>query len=309
MTPVKKNTVLVKQIADELGFEFCGIAQATFLEDDARRLESWLTKGLHGSMGYMENYFDLRVDPSKLVPGAKSVITLLMNYFPEKKQLPDRPQIAKYAYGEDYHDVIRNKLRIFLQQLREQTGEIQGRGFVDSAPVLERSWAQRSGLGWIGKNGNLINRKSGSFYFIATLITDLPLEADEPLTKDFCGSCNRCVEACPTGAILPGKVVDGSKCISYFTIELKDALIPGEMKGQFDNWMFGCDTCQDVCPWNRFSRVTKETAFTPLPRLLDLSTQEWEAMTEEQFRSWFKNSPLARAKYKGVQRNLKFLRQ
>ncbi len=309
MTPVKKNTVLVKQIADELGFEFCGIAQATFLEDDARRLESWLTKGFHGSMGYMENHFDLRVDPSKLVPGAKSVITLLMNYFPEKKQLPDRPQIAKYAYGEDYHDVIRNKLRIFLQQLREQTGEIQGRGFVDSAPVLERSWAQRSGLGWIGKNGNLINRKSGSFYFIATLITDLPLEADEPLAKDFCGSCNRCVEACPTGAILPGKVVDGSKCISYFTIELKDALIPGEMKGQFDNWMFGCDTCQDVCPWNRFSRVTKEAAFTPLPRLLDLSTQEWEAMTEEQFRSWFKNSPLARAKYKGVQRNLKFLQQ
>lgn len=307
MTHINKNTKLVKALAQSLGFEHCGIAAAHFLEDDARRLEAWLNKGFQGTMYYMEKYFDMRTDPGKLVPGARSVVTLLMNYFPAKQQAATAPKIAKYAYGKDYHEVIREKLGLFLQQLREQVGEVQGRGFVDSAPVLERSWAQQSGLGWIGKNGNLINRSSGSFYFIATLITDLELETDTPLAKDFCGSCNRCVEACPTEAILPNKVIDGSRCISYFTIELKDALIPASMQGRFDNWMFGCDTCQDVCPWNRFARVTQEQSFEPIPQLLNLSTREWEEMSEEQFRSWFKHSPLSRAKYKGVMRNVKFL--
>lgn len=205
------------------------------MEEEARRLEKWLSQGLHGSMKYMENHFDLRTDPTKLIPGARSVITLLMNYYPDNKQQPDAPRISKYAWGKDYHAVIREKLHVLLARLQEEVGEITGRGFVDSAPVLERSWAQRSGLGWVGKNGNLINKQSGSFFFIATLICDLELEYDDPLARDYCGSCTRCIDACPTEAILPDKVVDGSKCISYFTIELKDALIPDEMKGRFDN--------------------------------------------------------------------------
>jgi epoxyqueuosine reductase len=304
----QKNTYFIKQAASDLGFEYCGIARAVPLEDDARRLEQWLNKGLHGSMQYMENYFDLRVDPTRLVPGAKSVITLLQNYFPSEKQEAGTPRIAKYAFGKDYHEVIREKLNLLLQKARLAIGDINGRGFVDSAPVLERTWAERSGLGWVGKNGNLINKQAGSFYFIATLITDLELVYDDPFAKDFCGTCTRCIDACPTGAIQPGKIVDGSRCISYFTIELKDELIPGSMKGQFDNWAFGCDTCQDVCPWNRFSKPTTETAFTPIPEILNLSTAEWEAMTEEKFRKIFKDSPLKRAKFKGIQRNIKFLK-
>ena len=260
-------------------------------------------------MQYMENYFDLRVDPSRLVPGAKSVITLLLNYYPEETQTSDAPRIARYAYGKDYHEVIREKLKEFLSVIRIEIGDVAGRGFVDSAPVLERSWAQRSGLGWIGKNGNLLTKQSGSFFFIATLITDLELEYDDPFAKDFCGSCTRCVDACPTNAILPGKVVDGSRCISYFTIELKDMLIPASYEGKFDNWMFGCDTCQDVCPWNRFAKPTTEAAFTPLPEVLNLSTSEWEEMTEEQFRKIFRDSPISRAKYRGIQRNLKFIKE
>ena len=264
---------------------------------------------MHGSMHYMERYFDMRIDPTKLVPGAKSVITLLLNYFPKEKQEDNTLKISKYAYGKDYHDVIREKLNKYIEYIKTDIGEFHGRGFVDSAPVLERSWAQRSGLGWVGKNGNLINKQMGSFFFIATLITDLDLEADEMFVKDYCGTCTRCIDACPTDAILPGKVVDGSKCISYFTIELKEMLIPGEMKGKFDNWMFGCDTCQDVCPWNRFSKPTNEIEFTPIPEILDLSTKEWEMMTEEKFKTLFKDSPLSRSKLKGIQRNLKFIRQ
>ncbi len=290
-----------------LGFEHCGIAKAQRLDADAARLENWLAKGMHGSMQYMENHFDLRVDPAKLVPGAKSVITLLKNYFPSQEQNPDSPKISKYAFGKDYHEVIRTKLHELIALMTEEIGEIHGRGFVDSAPVLERTWAQKSGLGWIGKNGNLINKQTGSFYFIATLITDLELQYDDPFAKDYCGSCTRCIDACPTDAILPDKVVDGSKCISYFTIELKEMLIPDEMKGKFDNWMFGCDTCQDVCPWNRFSKPNTEINFTPIPEILNLSTKEWENMSEENFKRNFRDSPLRRTKFKGIQRNLKFI--
>lgn len=307
---MKENqTILIKQLATELGFDFCGIAKATKLDEDAKRLESWLNKGMHGSMHYMERYFDMRIDPRQLVPGANSVITLLLNYFPTEKQRNDELKISKYAYGKDYHEVIREKLNKYIEHIKAVIGDFHGRGFVDSAPVLERTWAQRSGLGWVGKNGNLINKQMGSFFFIATLITDLELEADEPFTRDYCGTCSRCIDACPTDAILPGKVVDGSKCISYFTIELKDMLIPNEMKGKFENWMFGCDICQDVCPWNRFSKPTNEIEFMPLPEILDLSTKEWEMMTEDKFKNIFKHSPLSRSKLKGIQRNLKFITQ
>jgi len=302
-----KYTQIVKEAAASLGFDFCGIAQAKKLDDDARRLEQWLEKGMHGSMKYMENYFDLRVDPQKLVPGARSVITLLLNYFPSQKQNENLPKISKYAYGKDYHDVIKNKLRAFLQTLREKIGDIHGRGFVDSAPVLERSWAQQSGLGWIGKNGNLLTKQHGSFYFIATLITDIELKYDDPFVKDYCGSCTKCIDSCPTEAILPGKIVDGSKCISYFTIELKEMMIPAEMKGKFDNWMFGCDICQDVCPWNRFSKATNQAEFTPAREVLNFSFRDWKEITEESFKKIFKDSPIRRAKFDGIQRNLKFI--
>jgi epoxyqueuosine reductase len=303
-----KNTAAIKQLAAGLGFDYCGIAKAEKLDDDARRLEAWLNKGMHGNMQYMENYFDLRTDPTLLVPGAKSVITLLMNYYPTQFQNKGTPKISKYAYGKDYHEVIREKLNNFIASIKEDVGEINGRGFVDSAPVLERSWAQKSGLGWIGKNGNLINNKSGSYFFIATLITDLELEYDNPNTKDYCGTCTRCIDNCPTEAILPNKVIDGSRCISYFTIELKDALIPGNMQGKFDNWMFGCDVCQDVCPWNRFSKPTNEIAFTALPEILNFTTNDWKEMSEESFKIIFKDSPLKRSKFSGIKRNLKFIK-
>jgi len=304
----ENQTILIKQLATELGFDFCGFAKATKLDEDAKRLETWLNKGMHGTMHYMERYFDMRIDPRQLVPGANSVITLLLNYFPTEKQHTDELKISKYAYGKDYHEVIREKLNKYIVKIKSAIGNFHGRGFVDSAPVLERTWAQRSGLGWIGKNGNLINKQMGSFFFIATLITDLDLVPDEPFAKDYCGTCSRCVDACPTDAILPGKVVDGSKCISYFTIELKELLIPNEMKGKFEDWMFGCDICQDVCPWNRFSKPTNEIEFTPLPEILDLSTREWEMMTEEKFKKIFSHSALSRSKLNGIQRNLKFLK-
>lgn len=307
MNSLQRNTAFIKETAARLGFDYCGVALAQRLDDDAARLEQWLQKGMHGSMHYMEKHFDMRVDPGKLVPGAKSVITLLKNYHPSQKQQPDAPKISKYAFGKDYHDVIRQQLTELLEEIKENIGEAHGRGFVDSAPVLERTWAKRSGLGWIGKNGNLINKQSGSFYFIATLITDLELEYDDAFAKDFCGTCTKCIDACPTDAILPDRVVDGSKCISYFTIELKEMLIPGNMKGKFDDWMFGCDTCQDVCPWNRFSKPSSEIQFSPLPEILNLSTKEWEMMTEESFRKIFKDSPLKRSKFSGIQRNLKFI--
>lgn len=302
-------TRFIKQAALQSGFDYCGIAKAQKIDDDAKRLEQWLHKGMHGAMKYMENHFELRVNPCLLVPGAKSVITLLKNYYPSQQQQQDAPKISKYAFGKDYHEVIRTQLKAFLQLLKHEFGDINGRGFVDSAPVLERSWAQRSGLGWIGKNGNLITKGNGSFFFIATLITDLELEYDDPFAKDYCGSCTKCIDACPTDAILPGKVVDGSKCISYFTIELKDMLIPNEMKGKFDNWAFGCDICQDVCPWNRFSKPHQENAFTPIAEVLNLSTSEWEEMTEETFKKIFKDSAISRTKWKGMQRNIKFLKQ
>lgn len=307
MKPNANHTAFIKHLASQLGFEFCGIAKAKKLDDDARKLENWLQNSMHGGMKYMENHFDLRTNPALLVPGAKSIITLLKNYFPSQQQKPDTPKISKYAYGKDYHEVIRKALNAFLDSIKKEIGDIHGRGFVDSAPVLERSWAQRSGLGWIGKNGNLITKESGSFYFIATLITDLELEYDDPFVKNYCGTCTRCIDECPTDAILPDKVIDGSKCISYFTIELKEMLIPSEMKGKFDNWMFGCDTCQDVCPWNKFSKPNNEIGFTPISEVLNLSTKDWDEMSEENFKIIFKASPLLRPKFNGIKRNLKFI--
>ncbi len=256
----------------------------------------------------MENYFDLRVNPSRIVPGAKSVITLLKNYYPAQHQSPGIPGISKYAYGNDYHDVIRDQLRTFLARLKESIGQIDGRGFIDSAPVLERSWATKSGLGWIGKNGNLLTRQSGSFFFIATLIVDVELLYDDPFAKDYCGSCRRCIEACPTEAIMENKVINGSQCISYFTIELKDEIIPADMQGRFKNWMFGCDICQDVCPWNRFSKPNEEPAFTPLQEVLQFSFKDWEELAEDSFKKIFRHSPIKRSKYKGIVRNLKFIK-
>jgi len=297
----------IRKIARTLGFDQCGISKAEKLDEDARRLEQWLNNGYQGSMQYMERNFDLRVDPTLLVPGARSVITLLYNYFPATPESNTDLRISKYAYGQDYHTVIRNKLKEFLNILHDEIGEVTGRGFVDSAPVLERSWAKRSGLGWIGKNGNLINKRQGSFLFIATLITDLELEPDPPVTTDHCGTCTRCLDACPTQAILPGPTIDGSKCISYFTIELKEKLIPTEMKGKFDGWLFGCDTCQDVCPWNRFSRPTQEPSFAPIPGVLNLTSRDWEALSEETFQELFRNSPIRRTGWEGIRRNLKFL--
>ncbi|MDI9365612.1 MAG: tRNA epoxyqueuosine(34) reductase QueG [Flavobacterium sp.] len=308
MLNTQQYTQFIKQAAQQLGFDFCGVAKAKQLDDDARRLEKWLSQNMNGSMQYMANHFDLRVNPTKLVPGAKSVITLLKNYYPSQQQTQAAAKVSKYAYGKDYHDVIRAQLKALLAQMHSHIGEVNGRGFIDSAPVLERSWALQSGLGWIGKNGNLINKQQGSFFFIATLIVDVELQYDDAYAKDFCGSCTRCIDACPTEAILPNKVVDGSKCISYFTIELKDQLIPDTMKGKFDNWLFGCDTCQDVCPWNRFSKPHQEADFTPIHEVLNFSISNWEMLTEESFKTIFKNSPIKRSKYQGIQRNLQFIK-
>ena len=299
----------IKSLAAQAGFDFCGIAAARPLDEDARKLENWLQQGKHGSMHYMENNFELRVNPYKLMPGAKSVVSFLINYFPVADQEKDAPKISKYAYGKDYHTVIRPKLEFILAAMKEEFGDFHGRGFVDSAPVLERSWAVISGLGWVGKNGNLIHKKNGSFFFIATLIVDLELEYDAPMAADYCGTCTRCIDACPTQAIEPGKVVDGSKCISYFTIELKDLLIPDTMKDKFDNWMFGCDICQDVCPWNRFSKPTRETAFTPIAEILHFNKNDWEEITEDGFKKIFAASPLKRSKYQGIKRNLQFIKK
>jgi epoxyqueuosine reductase len=305
---VLRHTGIVKRLALEAGFDFCGIAKAAKLDDDARRLSDWLDKGMHGAMSYMERHFDLRTDPRLLVPGARSVVTLLMNHFPSATQRSDAPKVARYAYGKDYHEVIRTRLNGLLARLRKEVGDMEGRGFVDSAPVLERSWAQRSGLGWVGRNGNLIHKGSGSYFFIATLITDLELAADDPFAKDYCGTCRKCIDACPTQAILPEKVVDGSRCISYFTIELKDALVPDEMKGRFGDWVFGCDVCQEVCPWNRFSTPTTQKDFTPMPEILNFTTGEWESLSEEAFKKVFRESPLRRTKHAGIMRNLRFIR-
>ena len=309
MNPIGNHTKIVKDTALAFGFDYCGIARAVYLEDDARRLSQWLNNEMHGTMHYMENNFDLRVDPTKLVPGAKSVITLLLNYFPQEQQDKDAPKVASYAFGEDYHTVIRNKLNGFFAALKNAIGEINGRGFVDSAPVLERAWAVKSGLGWIGKNGNLLNKNAGSYFFIASLIVDVELNYDDPFVKDYCGTCTRCIDACPTDAILPNKVVDGSRCISYYTIELKEALLSDAHKLNFDNWLFGCDVCQQVCPCNSFATPHNTPDFEPIPAILHYTNADWEALTEETFKVVFKNSPLKRSKFSGIKRNLTFIKK
>lgn len=301
------NKQRIQQEALRLGFMSVGFAKADFLEEDAIRLESFLKNNYHGEMSYLENHFDLRVDPRKLVPNAKSVITLLLNYYPNESQDIDSPKIAKYAWGMDYHDVIKEKLKALFAYINQHIGQVVGRGFVDSAPVLERTWANKSGLGWIGKNGNLINKQAGSFFFIATLICDLELEPDPTFKTDHCGTCKRCIDACPTDAIIDNKKIDASKCISYLTIELKDQLIPDAFEGKMDNWLFGCDVCQDVCPWNRFSKPHTEQAFKAHKEILNLSSQEWEALEESTFNTLFKHSPLKRSKWKGLQRNIQFI--
>ncbi|KAA3621419.1 MAG: tRNA epoxyqueuosine(34) reductase QueG [Flavobacterium sp.] len=299
-------TQLIKTEASRLGFLGCGISKAGFLEDEAPRLEKWLNNKMQGEMSYMENYFDKRLDPTLLVPGAKSVVSLLLNYFPKKTQREDSYKISKYAYGTDYHFVIKDKLKQLLYFIREEIGDVHGRAFVDSAPVLDKAWAARSGLGWMGKHSNLLTKQLGSFYFIAELIIDLDLEYDTPVT-DHCGSCTACIDACPTQAIVEPYVVDGSKCISYFTIELKNE-ISSQFSGQFDDWMFGCDVCQDVCPWNRFSRAHKEPLFDPSPELLQMSKGDWEEITEEVFKQLFKKSAVKRTGFKGLKRNINFLK-
>ena len=304
----KKNeySQLIKTEAKRLGFLSCGISKAGFLEDEAPKLESWLNKNHHGEMKYMENHFDKRLNPTLLVDDAKSVISLLLNYYPSELQNSESPKISKYAYGHDYHFVIKEKLRELLHTIETEIGEVSGRAFVDSAPVLDKAWAAKSGLGWIGKNSNLITQKVGSFYFIAELVVDLDLEYDHAAT-DHCGSCTACLDACPTEAIVAPYVVDGSKCISYFTIELKEN-IPMEMKGKMDDWMFGCDVCQDVCPWNRFSKPHNEPLFNPNPELLSFTKKDWEEITEDTFRKVFKNSAVKRTKVEGLTRNINFLK-
>ncbi|WP_209331355.1 tRNA epoxyqueuosine(34) reductase QueG [Lunatimonas salinarum] len=310
MTLPEQHAAIVKQTAKRLGFEFCGIATACFLEEEAPKLEAWLARNYHGQMAYLANHFDKRLDPTKLVDDAKSVVSLIFNYFPEEK-LPEGDEdykLAKYAYGKDYHWVVRDKLKAFLELLREDIGEINGRAFVDSAPVMERQWAQRSGLGWLGKNSLLLNRQMGSFFFLAELIIDLPLAPDDPFIGDYCGTCTRCVDACPTDAIVGSGVVDGSRCISYFTIELKDAL-PTQVHGKFENWVFGCDICQDVCPWNRFASPHREEAFLPHPLLKEFGKKDWEEMTRETFGKVFQKSAVKRTKWEGLMRNVQFVKK
>lgn len=303
------HTTLIKAKATELGFDFCGVSKAEFLEDEAPRLEDWLNKQRHGQMSYMANHFDKRLDPRLLVDGAKSVLTVLLNYYPETR-LPegeDDYKISKYAYGTDYHFVLKDKLKDLLTFIHEEIGEVGGRAFVDSAPVMDKAWAKRSGTGWVGKHSNLINRQMGSFFFIGELILDLELEPDGPVA-DYCGTCTRCVDACPTDAIVEPYVVDGSKCISYFTIELKEA-IPADVRGRFNNWAFGCDICQDVCPWNRFAKPHKTPEFDPHPTLNGFSKTDWEDISEEVFREVFRRSAVKRTKLDGLKRNILFLNE
>ncbi len=304
---VAQHTRLIREEAHRLGFAFVGFARAERMDEEAIRLEAWLQQGFHGQMGYMENYFEQRVDPRLLVDGARSVVSLVYNYYPEKQQNdPQAPQLAKYAYGEDYHFVLKRKLRALLEFIQTEIGEVNGRCFVDSAPILERDWARRAGTGWVGKNTLLIHPKAGSFFFLAELILDLELQYDGPI-KDYCGTCTRCIDACPTDAIAPqGYLMDGSKCISYLTIELREAL-PESFRGKMANWMFGCDICQDVCPWNRFSQPHQEPAFEPQPDLLDMTKADWEDLTEEVFQKVFRRSAVKRAKYGGLRRNIEFL--
>ncbi|MFL2585461.1 MAG: tRNA epoxyqueuosine(34) reductase QueG [Parvicellaceae bacterium] len=303
----KERTQLIKHKAYDLGFSHVGVSKAGFLEKEARNLEKWLSKNHHGKMQYMENHFDLRTDPRKLVHNAKSVITILYNYYtPEKQEDPEAPKISKYAYGKDYHFVIKKKLKDLQHYITTNFGEVNMRGFIDSAPVMDKVWAKKSGLGWIGKHSNLVNKNKGSYFFIAEIILDLELDTDIPI-KDYCGSCTRCVDACPTEAIVEPYVVDGSRCISYLTIELKDEVIPQEFSGKMDNWMFGCDVCQQVCPWNRLATPHKESLFDPPSDLLSLTKKEWHELDEQMYQNLFKKSALKRAKFKGIKRNIKFL--
>jgi epoxyqueuosine reductase len=303
---IEKHSSKIKSIAKDLGFDFCGISKAEFLEKEARQLEEWLARGYQGKMSYLENHFDKRLDPRLLVPGAKSVVSLVYNYYPSKDlATDDQWKVAKYAYGQDYHDVLKEKLRLFLRTIQQQIGEVNGRVFVDSAPVMERAWAERSGVGWIGKNSLLLNRDRGSFFFLAELILDLELTPDGPV-KDYCGTCTACMDACPTDAIPEPYVVDGSKCISYFTIELKEQ-IPAEMKGKFENWIFGCDICQDVCPWNRFAKPHHEPAFEPQPGLAKMKKEEWLDMTDIVFKDLFPASAVHRTGFEGLRRNIRFV--
>lgn len=304
---IDHRTSLIKEKALDLGFSFCGISKADFLNDEAKNLEFWLSKSYNGKMDYMNNHFDKRLDPRLLVDDAKSVVSLLLNYYPAEIQKTDSEvKISKYAYGEDYHNVIKDKLKELFEFIQSEIGEVGGRVFVDSAPVMDKAWAKKSGLGWIGKNSNLIHPKFGSYFFIAELILDLELSPDGPI-KDYCGTCTRCIDACPTDAIVAPYVVDGSKCISYLTIELKDAILPNEFKGKMDNWMFGCDICQDVCPWNRFSKPTSVAAFSPHENLLKMSKVDWMDLTEDVFRELFRNSAVKRTKFSGLKRNIDFL--
>ncbi|KIM09734.1 MAG: epoxyqueuosine reductase [Sulfurovum sp. FS06-10] len=305
--PTSNYSKIIKAESKRLGFFSCGISKAGFLEEEAPRLENWLNKNMNGQMSYMENHFDKRLNPTLLVDDAKSVISLLLNYYPSELQNRDSYQISKYAYGQDYHLVIKEKLKELLHFIQTEIGEVSGRAFVDSAPVLDKAWAAKSGLGWVGKNSNLITQKVGSFYFIAELIIDLELDYDTP-TTDHCGSCTACLDACPTDAIVAPYVVDGSKCISYFTIELKDNL-PQELKSKFDDWMFGCDICQDVCPWNRFSKPHSEPLLKANAAVLNFSKSDWEEITEDTFQKVFKNSAVKRTKYDGLKRNINFLKQ
>ena len=299
-------TKSIKEEAKRLGFLSCGIAKADFLEEEAPRLEKWLNNNMHGEMRYMENHFDKRLDPTKLVEGSKSVISLLLNYYPSETQNTESYKLSKYAYGTDYHFVIKDKLKALLYFIQDEIGEVHGRAFVDSAPVLDKAWAVKSGLGWMGKHSNVLTQQVGSFYFIAELIVDLELEYDLP-TTDHCGTCTACIDACPTQAIVEPYVVDGSKCISYFTIELKNE-IPSEFKGQFDDWMFGCDVCQDVCPWNRFSKSHSEPLFNPHPKLLSMERKDWEEITSNVFSELFSKSAVKRTKFSGLKRNVEFLK-
>ena len=302
----KYYTELIKNEAKRLGFISCGISRAEFLEDEAPRLEKWLKMNMHGEMKYMENYFEKRLDPSKLVDDAKSVISLSYNYYPKDLQNKEAPKISKYAYGMDYHYVIKEKLIFFLSFIKDKIGDVNGRAFVDSAPILEKAWASKSGIGWVGKNSNLITKQVGSFYFLAELIVDLELDYDG-IETDHCGECTACIDSCPTQAITEPYVVDGSKCISYFTIELKEN-IPNEFKEKFEDWVFGCDICQDVCPWNKFSKPHKEPLFQSTSELMKMSRDEWNEITEETFNKIFKNSAVKRTGYKGLTRNLNFIK-
>lgn len=303
-----KLTRIIKEKASLEGFQFCGVSKADFLEEEAPKLEKWLNQGMHGEMSYMANHFDKRLDPRKLVEGAKSVISLLYNYYPEQDINEDKAvKIAKYAFGKDYHYLIKPKLKTILQSITNEWGDVNARVFVDSAPVHERAWAARSGLGWVGKNSLLLNKNMGSFFFLAEIIVDVALDYDGPI-KDYCGTCTSCIDACPTDAITEPYVVDGSKCISYLTIELKNE-IPSSFEGQMEGWAFGCDICQDVCPWNRFSKPHQEPGFIPHEKLGDMTANHWEEMTEDIFREIFKGSAVKRTKFAGLKRNLNFLKK